>query len=95
MAQTILVDPAALVERTGLAYRVQAEQQSLALRVEAAEKLPSIMTASDTGGGILQMICPLCLIAATGPASHASARMIIRPVRAWRSPKLLSRLTMA
>lgn len=41
------VDPAALVERTGLAYIVQAEQQGLALRVEAAENLPSIMVDTD------------------------------------------------
>jgi two-component system sensor histidine kinase BaeS len=41
------VDPAALVERTGLAYMVQAEAQGLALRVEAAENLPSIMVDTD------------------------------------------------
>ncbi len=41
------VDPAALVERTGLAYMVQAEEQGLALRVKAAENLPSIIV--DTG----------------------------------------------
>lgn len=41
------VDPAALVERTGLAYMVQAQAQGLALRVEAAEQLPSIMVDTD------------------------------------------------
>lgn len=41
------VDPAALVERTGLAYMVQAEEQGLALRVEAAENLPSVMVDTD------------------------------------------------
>lgn len=41
------VDPAALVERAGLAYIVQAEQQGLALRVDAAEDLPSIMVDTD------------------------------------------------
>jgi two-component system sensor histidine kinase BaeS len=41
------VDPAALVERTGLAYIVQAQQQGLALRVDAAENLPSIMVDTD------------------------------------------------
>ncbi|HEX9922339.1 MAG TPA: ATP-binding protein, partial [Anaerolineae bacterium] len=41
------VDPAALVERTGLAYMVQAQAQGLALRVEAAENLPSIMVDTD------------------------------------------------
>jgi two-component system sensor histidine kinase BaeS len=41
------IDPAALVERTGLAYMVQAEEQGLALRVEATENLPSIMVDTD------------------------------------------------
>jgi two-component system sensor histidine kinase BaeS len=41
------VDPAALIERTGLAYIVQAEQQGLALRVEAGENLPSITVDTD------------------------------------------------
>ncbi len=41
------VDPTALIERTGLAYIVQAEQQGLALRVEAPENLPSIMVDTD------------------------------------------------
>lgn len=41
------VDPRALLERTGLAYFVQAEQQGIALRVDAPENLPSINV--DTG----------------------------------------------
>jgi len=41
------VDPAALLERTGLAHIVQAEQQGIALRVEAPENLPSIMVDTD------------------------------------------------
>ncbi len=41
------VDPAALIERTGLAYFVQAEAQGLALRIETAENLPSIMVDTD------------------------------------------------
>lgn len=41
------VDPAALIERTGLAYIVQAQQQGLTLRVEAAEDLPSIKVDTD------------------------------------------------
>jgi two-component system sensor histidine kinase BaeS len=36
------VDPRALLERTGLAYVMQAEQQGVALRIEAAEDLPSV-----------------------------------------------------
>jgi len=41
------VDPAALIERTGLAYYVQAEEQGLALHIEAAENLPSILVDTD------------------------------------------------
>jgi len=41
------VDPAALLERTGLAYIVAAEQQGLALRIEAPEGLPSIHIDTD------------------------------------------------
>ncbi|MFN8440593.1 MAG: ATP-binding protein [Caldilineaceae bacterium] len=36
------VDPKALLERTGLAYVMQAEQQGIELRIDAAEGLPSI-----------------------------------------------------
>ncbi|MCC6456021.1 MAG: HAMP domain-containing histidine kinase [Caldilineaceae bacterium] len=42
-----LVDPAALLERTGLLYVVAAEQQGIQLRVEAAETLPSILVDTD------------------------------------------------
>ena len=41
------VDPAALLERTGLAYFVPAEQQDVALRVEADESLPSVLVDTD------------------------------------------------
>ena len=41
------VDPAALLERTGLAYFVAAEQQGVALRVEAEEGLPSVLVDTD------------------------------------------------
>lgn len=41
------VDPRALLERTGLAYIVQAAQQGIALRVEAPESLPSIHVDTD------------------------------------------------
>ncbi|MCB0171878.1 MAG: HAMP domain-containing protein [Anaerolineae bacterium] len=41
------VDPAALIERTGLAYMVQAQEHGLTLKVEAAENLPSIMVDTD------------------------------------------------
>jgi two-component system sensor histidine kinase BaeS len=41
------VDPKALLERTVLAYFMQAEQQGIALRVEAADGLPSISVDTD------------------------------------------------
>lgn len=41
------VDPAALLERTGLAYIVQAQQQGLELRVDATDDLPSINVDTD------------------------------------------------
>ena len=41
------VDPAALLERTGLAYMVQAEQHGIALRVETNADLPSIAVDTD------------------------------------------------
>jgi two-component system sensor histidine kinase BaeS len=41
------VDPAALLERTALAYMLPAEQQGLALRVESAASLPSIWVDTD------------------------------------------------
>jgi two-component system sensor histidine kinase BaeS len=42
-----LIDPAALLERTGLLYVVAAEQQGIQLRVEASEILPSILVDTD------------------------------------------------
>ena len=41
------VDPAALLERTGLAYFVQAEEQGVALRVDVTEDLPAIDVDTD------------------------------------------------
>jgi two-component system sensor histidine kinase BaeS len=41
------VDPSALLERTSLAYIIQAEQQGIALRVTAPETLPSVLVDAD------------------------------------------------
>ncbi len=41
------VDPKALLERAGLKYVLAAEQQGIALRLEAADDLPSIMVDVD------------------------------------------------
>jgi len=41
------VDPRALLERTALAYFMQAEEQGIQLKVEAAENLPSINVDTD------------------------------------------------
>ena len=42
-----VVDPTALLERTGLLYFVAAEQQGIRLRVAAEETLPSILVDTD------------------------------------------------
>ncbi len=42
-----LVDPSALLERTGLVYMVAAEKAGVALRVETAANLPSIFVDTD------------------------------------------------
>jgi len=47
------VDPAALLERTGLAHVVQAEQQGITLRIEAPETLPSVMVDTDRMNQVL------------------------------------------
>ncbi len=41
------IDPAALLERTGLAYFVQAEEKGISLRVEVPEDLPAIDVDTD------------------------------------------------
>ena len=41
------IDPTALLERTALAYFVQAEQQGIALRVETDDSLPSVVVDTD------------------------------------------------
>jgi two-component system sensor histidine kinase BaeS len=47
------IDPSALIERAGLAYIVQAEQQGLELSVEAAQALPSIAVDTDRMAQVL------------------------------------------
>jgi two-component system sensor histidine kinase BaeS len=47
------VDPAALLERAGLAYVMQAEQQGVALRVEAGAGLPSLAVDTDRMAQVL------------------------------------------
>ncbi len=47
------VDPKALLERTALAYYMQAEQQGLSLKVEAADDLPSITVDTDRMAQVL------------------------------------------
>lgn len=47
------VDPAALLERAGLAYFDQAEQRGITLRVEASEDLPSIAVDTDRMSQVL------------------------------------------
>jgi two-component system sensor histidine kinase BaeS len=47
------VDPAALLERTGLAYFVAAEEQGTALRIETQPGLPSIAVDTDRMAQVL------------------------------------------
>ncbi|RIK56573.1 MAG: two-component sensor histidine kinase [Chloroflexi bacterium] len=47
------VDPAALLERAGLAYMVPAEAQGIALRVETPGRLPSIAVDTDRMAQVL------------------------------------------
>jgi two-component system, OmpR family, sensor histidine kinase BaeS len=48
-----VVDPTALLERTGLAYMVPVEEQQLGLRIEAAGDLPSILVDTDRMSQVL------------------------------------------
>ncbi len=48
------VDPRALLERRALAYMMQTEEQGLALRVEAAEGLPSVNVDTDRLAQVLK-----------------------------------------
>ena len=48
-----VVDPAALIERAGLAYIVQAEEQGIALRIDAPADLPSILADTDRMAQVL------------------------------------------
>lgn len=79
------VDPAALVERTGLAYMVQAEAQGLALRVEAADNLPSIMVDTDRITQVLNNLVSNALrhtsageIVLSASAENGSVRLKVR-----------------
>lgn len=47
------VDPKALLERTGLAHFVQAEQQGLTLQVDADDTLPSVLVDTDRMNQVL------------------------------------------
>lgn len=48
-----LVDPTALLERAALAYMVAAEEQGVALRIEAPESLPSVQIDTDRMAQVL------------------------------------------
>lgn len=48
-----LVDPAALLERAGLAHMVRAEDQGVELRVESSDTLPSISVDTDRMAQVL------------------------------------------
>ena len=77
------VDPAALLERAGLAYIVAAEQHGLSLRVEAPEGLPSISVDTDRMAQVLNNLVSNALrhtqkgeivLSASSDAPHDGAR---------------------
>lgn len=47
------VDPAALLERAGLAHMIEAERRGVALRVDAAENLPAVSVDTDRMAQVL------------------------------------------
>ncbi|MBS1964837.1 MAG: HAMP domain-containing protein [Chloroflexi bacterium SZAS-1] len=79
------VDPAALLERTGLAYIVKAEEQGLELRVEAAEDLPSVEVDTDRITQVLNnLVSNAMRYTSQGAivlAAHADAQRVYLEVR--------------
>ncbi|NTV64355.1 MAG: HAMP domain-containing protein [Oscillochloris sp.] len=47
------IDPGALIERAGLAYVVQAEEQGLTLQIETSSDLPSVLVDTDRMAQVL------------------------------------------
>ncbi|MBK9710844.1 MAG: HAMP domain-containing protein [Kouleothrix sp.] len=64
------VDPAALLERSALAAIGQAEQQGIALRVEAAESLPPVLVDTDRMAQVLSTLV-------SGALHHTAAGEIV------------------
>jgi two-component system sensor histidine kinase BaeS len=75
------VDPAALLERTGLAYIVAAENQGVALRVEPSEELPSILVDTDRMTQVLNNLVSNALRYTTRGSITLSARTEERGLR--------------
>lgn len=79
------VDPAALLERTGLAYIVKAEEQGIELRVEAAEDLPSVEVDTDRITQVLNnLVSNAMRYTSQGAivlAAHADAQRVYLEVR--------------
>ena len=80
-----VVDPKALLERTALAYMVQAEQKSVILRVDAPDDLPSISVDTDRMTQVLNNLVSNALRhTRTGEvvlAAQAHAQQVVLRVR--------------
>jgi two-component system sensor histidine kinase BaeS len=88
------VDPAALLERTGLAYIIQAEQHGVALRVEAPESLPSILVDTDRMTQVLNNLVSNALryttqgeIALSASAGDQHVRLQVRDTGSGIAPE--------
>lgn len=91
---TRLVDPAALVERAGLAHIVPAEEQGLALRVESAQDLPSIAVDTDRMAQVLNNLVANALrhthqgeIVLSAAAGDQQVRLSVRDTGSGISPE--------
>jgi two-component system sensor histidine kinase BaeS len=89
-----LVDPTALLERTGLAYMVQAERQGVALRVEAPEPVPSVSVDTDRMTQVLNNLVSNALryttageIALRARADDAQVRLIVSDTGSGIAPE--------
>jgi two-component system sensor histidine kinase BaeS len=88
------VDPAALLERAGLAYIVQVEQQGIGLRVEAPAALPSIAVDTDRMAQVLNNLVSNALrhtthgeIALTAWAEDQHVHMQVRDTGSGVAPE--------
>ncbi|MEN9936110.1 MAG: hypothetical protein RLZZ387_2689 [Chloroflexota bacterium] len=87
------VDPVALLERTALAYVVEAEQRGVALRVEAAAQLPSVHVDTDRMTQVLNNLVSNALrhTPEGGTITLSAEGHVLSAESQQRAPTLLSR----